>query len=86
MEAQGTYGPYLRNHNQLYGDRQRSHFTPNIPGHGNSINFGGNNLLLLLIIIIILFIRLFVTLLLIMIIRLLISCEIYSCNSFQALI
>ncbi len=52
MEAQGTYGPYLRNHNQLYGDRQRSHFTPNIPGHGNSINFGGNHLLLLLIIII----------------------------------
>uniref|UniRef100_A0A8C1T4B4 Matrilin 3b n=1 Tax=Cyprinus carpio TaxID=7962 RepID=A0A8C1T4B4_CYPCA len=31
MEAQGTYGPYLRNHNQLYGDRQISHFTPNMP-------------------------------------------------------
>uniref|UniRef100_A0A671LKW2 Matrilin-3-like n=1 Tax=Sinocyclocheilus anshuiensis TaxID=1608454 RepID=A0A671LKW2_9TELE len=40
MEAQGTYGPYVRNHNQLYADRQRSHFTPNMPGHGNSINFG----------------------------------------------
>ncbi|XP_059421480.1 matrilin-3b isoform X3 [Carassius carassius] len=42
MEAQSTYGPYLRNHNQLYGDRQRSDFTPNmpVPGHGNSINFG----------------------------------------------
>uniref|UniRef100_A0A672PVN7 Matrilin-3-like n=1 Tax=Sinocyclocheilus grahami TaxID=75366 RepID=A0A672PVN7_SINGR len=40
MEAQGTYGPYLRNHNQLYADRQRSYFTPNMPGHGNSINFG----------------------------------------------
>lgn len=46
MEAQGTYGPYLRNHNQLYGDRQRSHFTP-MPGQGNSVNFGGNHLLLL---------------------------------------
>ncbi|XP_059421479.1 matrilin-3b isoform X2 [Carassius carassius] len=44
MEAQSTYGPYLRNHNQLYGDRQRSDFTPNmpVPGHGNSINFGAH--------------------------------------------
>uniref|UniRef100_A0A9J7YAC6 Matrilin 3b n=1 Tax=Cyprinus carpio carpio TaxID=630221 RepID=A0A9J7YAC6_CYPCA len=44
MEAQGTYGPYLRNHNQLYGDRQISHFTPNmpVPGHSNSINFGAH--------------------------------------------
>ncbi|XP_073729493.1 matrilin-3b [Misgurnus anguillicaudatus] len=42
MGVQGTYGPYARNHNQLYVDRQRSHFTPNIPGHGNSINFGAH--------------------------------------------
>ncbi|XP_073775638.1 matrilin-3b isoform X3 [Danio rerio] len=41
MEAQGTYGPYARNHNQLYAGRQRSpHISPNIPGHGNSINIG----------------------------------------------
>ncbi|XP_056094618.1 matrilin-3b isoform X1 [Rhinichthys klamathensis goyatoka] len=40
MEAQGTYGPYARNQNQLYPHRQRSHLPPNIPGHGNSINFG----------------------------------------------
>ncbi|XP_039527970.1 matrilin-3b isoform X1 [Pimephales promelas] len=43
MEAQGTYGPYARNHqNQLYPHRQRSHLSPNIPGHGNSINFGAH--------------------------------------------
>ncbi|XP_057198621.1 matrilin-3b isoform X1 [Triplophysa rosa] len=40
MGVQGTYGPYIRNQNQLYVDRQRSHFPPNMPGQGNSINFG----------------------------------------------
>ncbi|XP_051773175.1 matrilin-3b isoform X2 [Ctenopharyngodon idella] len=41
MEVQGTYGPYARNQNQLYANLQRSHFSPNnMPGHGNSINFG----------------------------------------------
>ncbi|XP_056327426.1 matrilin-3b [Danio aesculapii] len=43
MEAQGTYGPYTRNHNQLYAGRQRTpQISPNIPGHGNSINFGAH--------------------------------------------
>ncbi|KAI7805864.1 putative matrilin-3, partial [Triplophysa rosa] len=42
MGVQGTYGPYIRNQNQLYVDRQRSHFPPNMPGQGNSINFGAH--------------------------------------------
>ncbi|TRY60159.1 hypothetical protein DNTS_003733 [Danionella cerebrum] len=42
MEAQGTYGPYLRNHNQLFlGQQQRAFLNHNIPAHGNSINYGG---------------------------------------------
>ncbi|XP_051945435.1 matrilin-3-like [Xyrauchen texanus] len=49
MEVHGTYGPYTRDQyqNQLYADRfsvhrQRSHFTPSIPGQGNSINIGAH--------------------------------------------
>ncbi|XP_067277749.1 matrilin-3b isoform X2 [Pseudorasbora parva] len=43
-EVEGTYGPYARNqnHHQLYADRQRAHLFPNMPGHGNSINFGAH--------------------------------------------
>lgn len=49
MEAQGTYGPYARNQNQnqLYPHRQISHLSP-MPGHGNSINFGGNRFIIVI--------------------------------------